>query len=144
MKTSTTQELRQAINAGSVRYVTPELLDHIERLEAENSRLAMDLLTTENALVEQGSVLEWVEAALEGNEVSEFAESFPLVAKVIELKANGIPVAHDLKDWHEDDGAVLWWTMPVEEPPYVGTPLDDDWPGYHTHWTVLEVPEDIE
>ena len=27
-------------------------------------------------------------------------------------------------EWHEDHGSVLWWTFPVEEPPYVGSPLD--------------------
>jgi hypothetical protein len=43
-------------------------------------------------------------------------------------------------EWHEDVGPVLWWAFPVQEPPYVGTPLDSDWPGYHTHWTPLAVP----
>ncbi|MGF6356144.1 hypothetical protein ABIE27_004059 [Paenibacillus sp. 4624] len=45
-------------------------------------------------------------------------------------------------EWHEDDGDVLWWQMPVNEPPYCGTPLDLDWPGYHTYWTPLIVPID--
>jgi hypothetical protein len=27
-------------------------------------------------------------------------------------------------EWHEDMGTVLWWKWPIEEPPYVGTPLD--------------------
>lgn len=43
--------------------------------------------------------------------------------------------------WHEDMGDVLWWKLPVEEPPWVGTPNDSDWRGYHTHWTPLLVPE---
>lgn len=30
--------------------------------------------------------------------------------------------------------------FPIDEPPYVGTPLDSDWPGYHNHWTPLSVP----
>ena len=48
-----------------------------------------------------------------------------------------IPVA----EWNEDDGDVLWWRLPVEEPPYVGSPLCDDWvPGYYTHFTRLQVP----
>lgn len=70
-------------------------------------------------------------------------------------------------EWHEDDGPVLWWKFPIVEPPYVGTPLDcgrtvavqiigaDDpmlqtkfdvggWPGYHTHWTRIVVPDDQE
>lgn len=65
-----------------------------------------------------------------------------------------------LEQWHEDVGPVLWWKFPINEPPYVGTPLDlprviqiaayvgrdafqwpvavgGGWPGYHTHWTPL-------
>ncbi|MBF5091956.1 hypothetical protein F1640_18550 [Novosphingobium sp. NBM11] len=29
-----------------------------------------------------------------------------------------------LHEWHEDYGNVLWWLWPIDEPPYVGTPLD--------------------
>lgn len=52
------------------------------------------------------------------------------------------PVAHPMAGYHEDHGAVLWWRFPVEEPPYVGTPLDDDWPGddMFTHWTPIVCP----
>lgn len=39
--------------------------------------------------------------------------------------------------WHEDMGDVLWWRFPVEEAPWVGSPLCSDWPGYHTHFTPL-------
>ncbi len=42
-----------------------------------------------------------------------------------------------LAEWHEDSGPVLWWILPINEPPYCGTPLDSDWPGGHTHWTPL-------
>lgn len=45
-------------------------------------------------------------------------------------------------EWHEDDGPVLWWKFPLSEPPYVGSPIDNDWPGYHTHWT--RIPEPVE
>lgn len=31
-------------------------------------------------------------------------------------------------DWHEDHGDVLWWRIPISEPPHVGTPLDTAWP----------------
>jgi hypothetical protein len=31
-------------------------------------------------------------------------------------------------EWHEDDGAALWWKAPVQEPPFSGTPGDSDWP----------------
>lgn len=56
--------------------------------------------------------------------------------------------------WHEETGSVLWWHFPIEEPPYCGTPLDNDWPetsaagqgsiydGYYTHWTPIIIPEE--
>lgn len=40
-------------------------------------------------------------------------------------------------EWSEDDGPVLWWQLPVSEPPYAGTPLDDEFPDYETHWTPI-------
>lgn len=49
---------------------------------------------------------------------------------------------HPLDEWSERDGPVLWWAFPVTEPPYSGTPLDTDWPGYHTHFTRLLVPSE--
>ena len=51
------------------------------------------------------------------------------------LHPPGQQTARPLADWHEDDGAVVWWKLPVDEPAWIGTPLDDAWPGYHTHWT---------
>jgi hypothetical protein len=52
-----------------------------------------------------------------------------------------MPTARPLVDWHEGHGTVLWWRFPIVEPPYVGSPLEDDWlPGYHTHWTRLDPP----
>lgn len=43
---------------------------------------------------------------------------------------------HDADAWSEDDGAVLWWSFPVAEAPYCGTPLDFDFdPNIYTHWT---------
>lgn len=73
---------------------------------------------------------------------------------------NNLPtVAYPLSEWHEDDGDVLWWKFPIEEAPYIGSPLSlgqtvevtlraygidklmrcqvGGWPGYHTHWTPL-------
>jgi hypothetical protein len=67
-----------------------------------------------------------------------------------------------ISEWHEDYGPVLWWKLPVTEPPYVGTPNDlgqtvevtiraygvdklvrcqvGGWPGYHEYWTPIPVP----
>lgn len=47
------------------------------------------------------------------------------------------PDARPFREWHEDMGSVLWWTRPVSEAPYCGTPLDDTWPGYHRWFTPL-------
>lgn len=51
-----------------------------------------------------------------------------------------------LNEWHEDVGNVLWWFFPVSEPPYCGTPFDDEWPtingeSYHTHFTRISIPK---
>lgn len=74
-------------------------------------------------------------------------------------------IARPLAEWHEDIGPVLWWRFPIDEPPYVGTPLDNGqpvevlfhtrartkivhrdsvggWPGYHTHFTPIQIPEE--
>jgi hypothetical protein len=63
-----------------------------------------------------------------------------LVARIAELEAKAVP--RPLDDWHEDFGPMLWWTFPIQEEPYCGTPNDSDWPGYHTHWTPIPIPED--
>ena len=48
-------------------------------------------------------------------------------------------IARSHGEWHEDDGPVVWWSWDghawAGESPWCGTPLDSDWPGYHTHWT---------
>ena len=49
-------------------------------------------------------------------------------------------VARPGEEYHEDMGNMLWWRFPIVEPPYAGIPGDSDWPGYHTHWTPLIVP----
>jgi hypothetical protein len=60
------------------------------------------------------------------------------------LIAHGVTVqecAKPLEEWGEDYGDVLWWKFPIEEPPYVGSPLDANWPAYHTHWTTIPMPQ---
>ena len=60
------------------------------------------------------------------------------------LIAHGVTVrecARPLEEWHEDYGNVLWWKFPIEEPPYVGSPLDENWTAYHTHWTPIVIPQ---
>lgn len=52
--------------------------------------------------------------------------------------------AHLAERWHEDIGPVLWWNFPVEEPPYCGTPLDERFPKYKTHFSMIDMPTEIE
>lgn len=65
-----------------------------------------------------------------------------LAARVAELEAENarltqaVPVA----EWHEDDGPAMWWDSEIGEPPYVGTPLDDDFPIFATHFTRIGNP----
>ena len=59
---------------------------------------------------------------------------------------NGVTVqdvARPIEEWNEDFGDVLWWKFPIEEPPYVGSPLDEKWNGYHTHWTFIPIPRPL-
>jgi hypothetical protein len=50
-----------------------------------------------------------------------------------------------MSEWHEDCGDVLWWRVPVCEPPfYQGSPLDTDWCDVEadvTHWTPIPNPK---
>lgn len=48
--------------------------------------------------------------------------------------------ARPLDEWHQDMGDVLWWTIPIKEAPYCGTPYDYNFPGYCTHWTQHILP----
>ncbi len=50
--------------------------------------------------------------------------------------------AEPLSEWHEDMGDQFWWIFPITEPPYCGSPLSSDWPGYHTHFTPFAIPKD--
>jgi len=60
-------------------------------------------------------------------------------AKVLEDTVANLTTPRPRETWDEDDGPALWWMFPVSEPPYAGTPLDDDFPDYVTHWTPLPV-----
>ena len=46
-------------------------------------------------------------------------------------------------EWHDDLGDVIWWRLPIEEPPYIGSPLCEDFTfDYYTHFTRLVMPLD--
>ena len=64
-------------------------------------------------------------------------------------------ILRPLADYHEDYGTVLWWHLPIQEPPHVGSGPGlsernaDGLPtdcacllkqGYLTHWSVIPQP----
>jgi hypothetical protein len=55
--------------------------------------------------IEGNAVLEWVQAVLDGEDVSDFAESFPLVRKVLDWRRTFELIAEDDKLVTESDGA---------------------------------------
>ena len=64
-------------------------------------------------------------------------EDFNNLQNVIEIGQK----ASTLKEWNKNIGDCLWWKLPIEEPPYVGSPLSDDWNDEYTHFTEIIVPE---
>ena len=56
--------------------------------------------------------------------------------------------ARPADDWDEEHGDVLWWSFPIEEPPYLGSPISfhrdgsPTVPDHCTHWTPVFVPHD--
>lgn len=58
------------------------------------------------------------------------------------VKLQSLVQLRPASEYHEDMGSVLWWKLPIEEPPYVGTSLDTDFPKNDcTHFSPLPVPQ---
>src|SRR4051812_14017297 len=63
-------------------------------------------------------------------------------ARSPDREAGSGTAARPESEWHEDEGSsLLWWRFPVTEPPYIGSPLDEDFPDDVTHWTRYAVPD---
>lgn len=75
----------------------------------------------------------------EYGDLMDLADRLNLEERVKQLET---PTPRRRSAWHEDFGDVLWWKFPIEEPPYCGTPLDDDFPDYVTHWTRFAIPKE--
>lgn len=90
------------------------------------------------------SVLEKVEAANGGVIIARALGAAVEQSVVYEdFRLNEFVKLHTLRplsEWRDDFHTVIWYKLPIDEPPYVGTPHDCDWPGYHTHWSPL--PDD--
>lgn len=60
--------------------------------------------------------------------------------KYYEEKLGNSNEPRPIEEWGEDYGDCLWWSFPIEEPPYCGTPLDCNFPNHVTHFTRLILP----
>src|SRR5699024_734820 len=75
----------------------------------------------------------------EFNDYDTFFNYSMAVKRLGELEDNIEPIPAE--EWAEEDGDVIWWRLPVEEPPYIGSPLCDDFTfNYYTHFTKLIYP----
>jgi hypothetical protein len=104
-------------------------------LAANQARLCWNEARLRRLRAENAELAEGVRRLAEINEIArDMARSHAVQRAAM--------TARPLDEWHEDAGAVLWWRFPIEEPPYVGTPLDDRFPDYVTHWTPIAIPEE--
>ena len=91
-----------------------------------------------------GAEEEWARGFDDGVDASiDVVEDYFNHCKLDEPQAEKVE-AHLAEHWNEDIGDVLWWNFPVEEPPYCGTPLDEHFPNYKTHFTTIDMPNEIE
>jgi hypothetical protein len=115
-------------------------------VEAASLRRERDALRSQLATARADAVRDAAEAANEADSL-ELALHGPakIVERILALIDTPTPSAPSpeavaraalpLDEWHEDIGNVTWWEFPISEPAWIGTPLDSDWPGYHTHFT---------
>ncbi|WP_342471618.1 hypothetical protein MHH70_12440 [Metasolibacillus sp. FSL H7-0170] len=75
----------------------------------------------------------------EFNDYDAFFDYHMAVKRLGELEDLLEPIPAD--EWHEDDGDVIWWKFPIDEPPYLGSPLDKKFRfDYYTHFTRFLIP----
>lgn len=77
-------------NGHGIETICAWLIDQLAHSRIETDQLKADARADRNVMVESGAILEWVEAALNGEKLSEFAESFPIVYRVVELVEQAI------------------------------------------------------
>lgn len=109
----------------SLAAVASKAQAEVERLRADAEQLRADVARTDDKIgameIHGNSADYWYRKALARGKANE-----DLRAKLAEAEA--ATKFQPLNDWHEDDGTALFSAMPINEPPYCGTPLDDDWP----------------
>jgi GAF domain-containing protein len=99
-----------------------EAEDESDTYKKESASLREGMLAWQNASIDVAQRLRKVEA-----------ERDAALAKLARYET-----LRPASEWHEDDGQALWWHLPIEEEPYVGSPLDEHFDSdYYTHWTCL-------
>jgi hypothetical protein len=155
----------------------PQCPNNAERLVMEIERLRnllvetndresaaqMDVAMANDALIEKSKEIEQINELRKALAVDLEGANDELIekSKTLELLLHLRPIA----DYIESEGDVLWWRVPIDEPPWVGTPQCagysvelhtkdrpeprmvmrgqvGGWPGdeYFTHWTPLPRP----
>lgn len=103
---------------------------------AKGEDLATSLQNCGTWLIEIGYASEQVNARDMGIKVARAAALLQQqAAELAMLRQLARPVAIPGEAYEIDMGDVMWWRFPIDEPPWLGTPGDSDWPGYHTHFT---------
>jgi hypothetical protein len=126
--------------------LTKELIETLQ-VEIQEAKEALQVYEREQRLKEAvQTALSWTWDYTEGN-MLEVRAALTEVMSTLYPDTPAQPAstvqeitARPIDEWHEECGDVLWWTFPLEESPYCGSPLDEDWPGYHTHWTPFVFP----
>jgi len=126
------------IAAGKLRGHIAVLDARAERAERERDRLHAQLHRIESNTDIESDRLCPVDDKL----IAERAANIELVRELKEAKSalEDLRTLRTREAYHEDYGDVLWWTLPVCEPPYVGSTLDENFPDYVTHWTPIVEP----
>lgn len=89
--------------------------------EAQNALLARD-----GWMCEAHPGLEWPHGDCAGPGMVWQVEGKDAV-RALAASGQAARALRPLEEWREEDGPVLWFHLPLCEPPWVGTPLDSDW-----------------
>lgn len=93
-----------------------------------------------------GEMLEY----FDGHKLATWAPLASIIMRERNAAVGDLRTPSPFCDWHEDRGDVLWWRIPVCEPPFVGNPLDSAWDGAtcgderNLWWTPLPDGKSIE
>lgn len=85
----------------------------------------------------EGQIARYVADRIEIRRIQDEHNSLDDLAARVRVDRRRLHRLRPRDEYHEDYGNVLWWALPLCEPPHVGTELDDDFPEHMTHWSLL-------